>query len=283
MTDPIVDLVDPIRLVISLLPPTWQAPAAVVVSTLASIVTIASLITARLPLSARQHPRYGWAVRVLHRVSLLRLRDERGTTKLPGAVVEERVTVAPVGRETAAQLGDAVHVTSPTSAVLLMGEVALASLPLVESAGKEGAGIVSETRGAFDPAARQTIAPDVVAEAQRLTRESERGSVDLAGLIGCVVIAALATVIACGCGPRVLREPTPATPPDGCVGGATVCHDGAPWRCSRGRWSQADRVCSRLGTDASPPPVCCLTQSALREDAVLHACVPQVACIAETP
>jgi len=191
MTDPIVDLVDPIRLVISLLPPTWQAPAAVVVSTLASIVTIASLITARLPLSARQHPRYGWAVRVLHRVSLLRLRDERGTTKLPGAVVEERVTVAPVGRETAAQLGDAVHVTSPTSAVLLMGEVALASLPLVESAGKEGAGIVSETRGAFDPAARQTIAPDVVAEAQRLTRESERGFVTVRALLAVVVLLAV--------------------------------------------------------------------------------------------
>lgn len=146
---------------------------------------------------------------------------------------------------------------------------------------KAGAVAVSDTRGAFDPAQRQTIAPDVVAVAQRITRESERGSVDLAGLIGCVVIAALATVIACGCGPRVIREPAPATPPDGCVGGATICHDGAPWRCSRGRWSQADRVCSRLGTDASPPPVCCLTQSALREDAVLHACVPAVACLPE--
>ena len=58
-TDPIVDLVDPIRLIISLLPPTWQAPAAVLVSTLASVVTIASLIVARLPVIAEQHPRYG--------------------------------------------------------------------------------------------------------------------------------------------------------------------------------------------------------------------------------
>ena len=250
-TDPIVDLVDPIRLIISLLPPTWQAPAAVTVSTLASLVTVASLIVSRLPVSAAQHPRYGWAVRLLHRVSLLRLRDELGSAKLPGADVGPRVTVAPT------------------------------PLPLVERAEKAGAVAVSDTRGAFDPAQRQAIAPDVVAVAQRITRESERGSVDLAGLIGCVVIAALATVIACGCGPRVLREPVVATPPDGCVDGATTCHNGAPWRCRGNRWSQADRVCSLLGTDASPAPVCCLTQSALREDAVLHACVPTAACLPE--
>ena len=156
-----------------------------------------------------------------------------------------------------------------------------APLPVAVVAEKAGAVAVSDTRGAFDPAQRQAIAPDVVAVAQRITRESERGSVDLAGLIGCVVIAALATVIACGCGPRVLREPVVATPPDGCVDGATTCHNGAPWRCRGNRWSQADRVCSLLGTDASPAPVCCLTQSALREDAVLHACVPTAACLPE--
>ncbi len=148
---------------------------------------------------------------------------------------------------------------------------------------KAGAVAVSETRG-FDASARQAIAPDVVAVAQRITRESERGYVTLRALLAVVVTLAVVLplgVAVLGCGPRVLREPTPATPPDGCVGGATVCHDGAPWRCSRGRWSQADRVCARLGTDASPAPVCCLTQSALREDAVLHACVPAVACLPE--
>lgn len=38
---------------------------------------------------------------------------------------------------------------------------------------KAGAVAVSETRGAFDPAARQEIAPAVVAEAQRLTRDRD--------------------------------------------------------------------------------------------------------------
>jgi hypothetical protein len=147
---------------------------------------------------------------------------------------------------------------------------------------KAGAVAVSDTRGAFDASARQAIAPDVVAVAQRITRESERGYATLRALLAAVVLlAVVVAALGIGCGPRVLREPTPATPPDGCVGGATVCHDGAPWRCSRGRWSQADRVCARLGTDASPPPVCCLTQSALREDAVLHACVPTAACLPE--
>jgi len=212
MTDPsIVDLVDPIRLLILLLPERYRALVAVVVSTLASLVTVASLITARLPLSARQHPRYGWVVRLLHRVSLLRLRDELGSAKLPGADVGPRVTVAP----------------SP--------------LPLAESAGKEGAAVVSESPDGFDPAQRQTIAPDVVAEAQRLTRESERGSVDLGGLIGCVVIGVLAAVIATGC-PRL-------PPVSGCQPEAQTCINDSPHVCSASqRWHRGgDISCSAVG------------------------------------
>ena len=244
MTDPIVDLVDPIRLVISLLPPTWQAPAAVVVSTLASVVTVASLIVSRLPLSARQHPRYGWAVRLLHRVSLLRLRDELGSTKLPGAEVAPRVTVAP------------------------------AVLPLVESAGKAGAVAVSETRGGFDPTAHIT-------RAQMPPIDSNRGFATLRALLAVVVLFAVAmAALGIGCGPRVIRDPVVATPPDGCLDGATTCHNGAPWRFSAGAWSQADRQCNRLATDASAV-VCCLTPSALRPDASVHACVPMALCSPE--
>ena len=188
-TDPIVDLVDPIRLLIGLLPPTWQAPAAVVVSTLASVVTIASLIVARLPVSAAQHPRYGWAVRLLHRVSLLRLRDELGSAKLPGADVGPRVTVAP----------------------------------------------------AFDPERLQAIPPDVVAVAQRITRESERGYVTLRALLAVVVLLAVAGVVATGC-PRL-------PPVSGCNPMAQACIADRPHVCSASqRWQPAgDLACATVG------------------------------------
>lgn len=214
-TDPIVDLVDPIRIIISLLPPTWQAPAAVTVSTLASLVTVASLIVSRLPVSAAQHPRYGWAVRMLHRVSLLRLRDELGSAKLPGADVGPRVTVAPT------------------------------PLPLAESAGKEGAAVVMlETRGDFDASARQTIAPDVVAVAQRITRESERGYATVRAL------AAVVVVLAVGAPMGALIAGCPRLPPvSGCQPEAQTCIADSPHVCSASqRWHRAgDISCSAVG------------------------------------
>lgn len=212
-TDPIVDLVDPIRLLIGLLPPTWQAPAAVVVSTLASVVTIASLIVARLPVSAAQHPRYGWAVRLLHRVSLLRLRDELGSAKLPGADVGPRVTVAP---------------TQPPVAVV---------------AEKAADVVMLDTRGAFDPAQRQTIAPDVVAVAQRITRESERGYVTVRALLAVVVLMAVVmAALGIGCGPRL-------PPVSGCNPMAQACINDRPHVCSASqRWQPAgDLACSAVG------------------------------------
>lgn len=93
-TDPL-DLADPIRLVILMLPERFRAPAAVLLSTLVATQLIAAVIIARLPLSARAHPRYGRAVRALHWYSQLRFRDEQGTTKAIGADVAPRVTVAP--------------------------------------------------------------------------------------------------------------------------------------------------------------------------------------------
>ena len=184
-TDPIVDLVDPIRIIISLLPPTWQAPAAVVVSTLATLVTVASLIVARLPGSAAQHPRYGWAVRLLHRISLLRLRDERGTAKLPGADVAPRVTVAP---------------TQPPA--------------------------------------------DVVAVAQRITRESERGYATVRAL------AAVVVVLAVGAPVGVALTGCPRLPPvSGCNPMAQACINDRPHVCSASqRWQPAgDLACGAVG------------------------------------
>ena len=75
-----------------------------------------------------------------------------------------------------------------------------------------------------------------------------------------------------GC-PSVIREPALTPPPHGCTAGATLCHEGAPWRCGPdGEWSQADRRCDRLGA------VCCATPSALRPGVTLHACVPNDRC-----
>lgn len=92
-TDPL-DLADPIRLLILLLPAQYRAPAAMALSALVATQAIASLIVARLPLSAREHPRWGRVVRALHWYAVLRLRDEAGTVKAPGADVAPRVTLA---------------------------------------------------------------------------------------------------------------------------------------------------------------------------------------------
>ena len=90
----------------------------------------------------------------------------------------------------------------------------------------------------------------------------------------------LASLAACP-GPSVTREPTLPPPPEGCTAGATLCHEGAPWRCGPdGHWSQADRRCDRMGTDATAV-VCCATPSALRQGVSVHACVPSNVCSPE--
>jgi hypothetical protein len=83
-----------------------------------------------------------------------------------------------------------------------------------------------------------------------------------------------------GC-PLVHRDPTIEAPPSGCVNGATVCRNGAPWRCNDNEWSQADRVCGLLNDAGSIG--CCLTASPFPNRAPIHACVPATACLAETP
>jgi len=97
-----------------------------------------------------------------------------------------------------------------------------------------------------------------------------------------VLLALGAGVVASGC-PKVIREPSLPPPPDGCVAGATLCHEGAPWRCGpEGRWSQADRRCDRLsGADGGVGVLCCATRSALRPGVLVHACVPANVCAPE--
>lgn len=75
-----------------------------------------------------------------------------------------------------------------------------------------------------------------------------------------------------GC-PKVIREPDPTPPRDGCTQGATLCHQGHPWVCGPdGRWSRADRRCDRLGA------VCCTAPSPY-DSGLRHACVPAAACV----
>lgn len=91
--DPL-DFADPIRLLILCLPERYRAPVAVALSALVASQLVVASIVARLPLAARQHPRWGRVVRALHWYSVLRLRDESGTTKLPGATVAPRALTA---------------------------------------------------------------------------------------------------------------------------------------------------------------------------------------------
>ncbi|MDO9020583.1 MAG: hypothetical protein Q8S73_37010 [Deltaproteobacteria bacterium] len=233
--DPL-DLADPIRLLILLLPEPYRAPAAVILSALVASQLIAASIIARLPLSAREHPRWGRVVRALHWYSLLRLRDEAGTTKPIGADVAPRVTLAPTRAD----------------------EVVLD---------------------------RPTVAPPAPISALRATtltgREGERGSASVRSLlalaVGLTVVLPLGFAL-CGC-PSVIREPSIEPPPAPADAGTTACHNGAPWRFTAGEWSQADRQCNRLSTDASAV-VCCATPSAMT-GASIHACVPMSACSPE--
>lgn len=110
-----------------------------------------------------------------------------------------------------------------------------------------------------------------------------RPAAPIARTLGWTPVAlGLLVLVLVGCpGPAVIREPALPPPPEGCVAGATVCHQGAPWRCGPGgHWSQADRRCDRLGTEATPV-LCCLTPSALRPGVNVHACVPSNACAPE--
>jgi len=182
-TDPL-DLVDPVRLVLLLLPEPWRVPVGAALTLAAASQTVAASIVSRLPLAAREHPRWGWAVRALGWWSVLRFRDERGTTKLPGEPPAPRVTVAPDAPEAAplsvvAEKAGAVAVfdsrptmappapiaPTPLRAVTLTGVAAADAT----QAQYESARQFREQALPFDATARQEIAADVVAEAQRLT------------------------------------------------------------------------------------------------------------------
>ena len=117
--------------------------------------------------------------------------------------------------------------------------------PRVEVLAEKAADVVMlETRGDFDASARQTIAPDVVAVAQRITRESERGFATLRTL------AAVVVVLAVGAPMGALIAGCPRLPPvSGCQPEAQTCIADSPHVCSASqRWHRAgDISCSAVG------------------------------------
>jgi hypothetical protein len=150
----------------------------------------------------------------------------------------------------------------------------LPNLPGAINRAVRGAGLPS----IFAPPSRDTVAPPPPSDPQR-------GAVRVGALLaicGGVLLATLAGAVLTGC-PKVIREPSLPPPPDGCVAGSTLCHEGAPWRCGpEGRWSQADRRCDRLsGADGGTAVLCCATPSALQPGALVHACVPANVCAPE--
>ena len=210
---------------------TWIAHAVAALTAFALLYGAAKILWTRL--SGRPFP----ANKVTRALDAL---AELGTNVLGFINKATRGNGAPLLANPDVQRRDALIAEMSTALDDLRRRVGDAPLPLVDAAGKAGAVAVSETRG-FDPAARQTIAPDVVAAAQAATRESERGSVDLAGLIGCVVIGVLAAVIATGC-PRM-------PPVSGCQPEAQTCIADSPHVCSASqRWHRAgDLTCTQVG------------------------------------
>ena len=123
----------------------------------------------------------------------------------------------------------------------------LPPLGIALPAEKTGALVVSETR----PVAHPTPADGVAFDAQRVALgavtvdpakgDGQRGSVDLPGLLTCLIAAILAGALCVGC---------PRNPPvSGCQPEAQTCINDRPHVCSASqRWHVAgDRTCSSIG------------------------------------
>ena len=123
----------------------------------------------------------------------------------------------------------------------------LPPLGIALPAEKTGALVVSETR----PVAHPTPADGVAFDAQRVALgamtvdpakgDGQRGSVDLPGLLTCIIAAILAGALCVGC---------PRNPPvSGCQPEAQTCIRDRPHVCSASqRWHVAgDRTCSSIG------------------------------------
>ena len=123
----------------------------------------------------------------------------------------------------------------------------LPPLGIALPAEKTGALVVSETR----PVAHPTPADGVAFDAQRVALgavtvdpakgDGQRGSVDLPGLLTCLIAAILAGALLAGC---------PRNPPvSGCQPEAQTCINDRPHVCSASqRWHVAgDRTCAQVG------------------------------------
>jgi len=126
--------------------------------------------------------------------------------------------------------------------------------PLSVLAEKQGALDASETRPpgiahpaqlfapSFDPTARQTIAPEVVAAARDATRDGQRGHTSLSAALAAVALIGIVGAVGLmGC-PRM-------PPVSGCQPEAQTCIADAPHVCSASqRWHRAgDLRCRAVG------------------------------------
>lgn len=93
--DPIVFLVQTVVSVLfAVVPAAHRHYVEAFVLALVAAQVIVSLIVARLPLAAAQHPRWGTLVKAMHRFGHMRFRDELGTLKAPGAPAREPTAAA---------------------------------------------------------------------------------------------------------------------------------------------------------------------------------------------
>lgn len=93
--DPIVFVVQTlVSVLFAVVPAAHRHYVEAFVLALVAAQIVVSLIVARLPLAAAQHPRWGTLVRAMHRVGHMRFRDELGTLKAPGAPAREPTAAA---------------------------------------------------------------------------------------------------------------------------------------------------------------------------------------------
>jgi hypothetical protein len=137
------------------------------------------------------------------------------------------------------------------------------AVPIIENGASRVAAVLPDILAAFLPKRKEPPADQ---------QDGQKGSapVGVLVIVAAVGLALMALMVGC---PKVMREPEVPAPPPGCTQGATVCHEGTPWRCGPGgRWAQADRRCDRMGA------VCCAAPSVV-SGAPIHTCTMATSCL----
>lgn len=135
--DPIVFVVQTlVSVLFAVVPAAHRHYVEAFVLALVAAQVIVSLIVARLPLAAAQHPRWGAVVKAMHRFGHMRFRDELGTLKAPGAPAREPTAAADAVRRVVEALRNesGVAVTINTSTPPRPSDAAPAESPVAAPA-----------------------------------------------------------------------------------------------------------------------------------------------------